>query len=218
MELTEKQQEAISHRAGNLQLIACAGSGKTEVVAQHIVQLLTPAGKGGGGLVPENIIAFTFTEKAASELKQRVADRCLESLPGIVGMAEMYIGTIHGYCLELLRTEVPQFLKYDILNEVQQVLFVDRNSARSGLTATSTLNGRRLRRYIDTRIYIEALSLLRESEIDQPLIEGADIGVGLNAYSELLNEKTFLTTRRSCKRPLSPSETTQNSNRGSLGG
>src|SRR6185312_13260093 len=42
MPLTEQQRTAIAHAGGNLQLIACAGSGKTEVVAQHITRLLTP--------------------------------------------------------------------------------------------------------------------------------------------------------------------------------
>src|SRR3954454_16164885 len=86
MQLTGNQTEAINHAKGNLQLIACAGSGKTEVVAQHITKLLTPASEGGMGLNPSNVVAFTFTEKAAAELKQRALDRCRERLPGLVGM------------------------------------------------------------------------------------------------------------------------------------
>ena len=92
MHLTAEQTKAIDHARGNSQLIACAGSGKTEVVAQHITKLLIPSGQGGMGLRPANIIAFTFTEKAAAELKQRVIDRCRDRLPDLVGMAEMYIG------------------------------------------------------------------------------------------------------------------------------
>jgi DNA helicase II / ATP-dependent DNA helicase PcrA len=142
------------------------------------------------GMKPTNIIAFTFTEKAAAELKQRVIDRCRERLPGLVGMAEMYIGTIHGFSLDLLRTEVPQFLKYDILNEVQQVLFVDRNSAKSGLTGTATLQGVQLRRYVDTRLYIEAMSLLRESDIDWAALQGTSIMNGLTTYGDLLHDRS----------------------------
>ena len=65
MSLTGSQLQAVAYRDGNLQLIACAGSGKTEVVAQHIAGLLTPVATGGAGLLPRNIVAFTFTEKAA---------------------------------------------------------------------------------------------------------------------------------------------------------
>ncbi|MGE3992656.1 ATP-dependent helicase [Pseudorhodoplanes sp.] len=191
MPLTPEQNDAVVYEDGNLQLIACAGSGKTEVVAQHITRLLSPTALGGMGLKPGNIIAFTFTDKAAAELKQRVVDKCRETLPDLIGMAEMYIGTIHGFCLDLLRTEVPKFLKYDVLNEVQQVLFVDRNSAKSGLTATTTLQGVPLRRYVDTRLYIEAMSLLRESEVDWAGLEGTVILNGLKVYSALLNEKGY---------------------------
>ena len=67
--------------------------------------------------------AFTFQEKAAAELKQRIDERCREQLGEVHGMAEMYVGTIHGFCLDLLKAEVPEYLKYDVLNEVQQPLF-----------------------------------------------------------------------------------------------
>src|SRR4051812_48121212 len=77
---TPRQQDAIEHTSGNLQLIACAGSGKTEVVAQRVVNLLRPVTKGGAGCDPRNIVAFTFTEKAAAELKERIHIRCQEQL------------------------------------------------------------------------------------------------------------------------------------------
>lgn len=192
MALTESQLDAVGFREGNLQLIACAGSGKTEVVARHIAGLLTPADAGGAGMLPRNIVAFTFTEKAAAELRQRTLERCLEVMPEMIGAAEMYIGTIHGFCLELLRSEVPRFLKYDVLNETQQTLFVDRSSARSGLAATSTLQGRQLRRYVDTRVYIDALGLLREALVDPVRLGQASIKEGLAAYSSLLDEKGYL--------------------------
>lgn len=189
MQLTGKQTEAVDHVDGNLQLIACAGSGKTEVVAQHITKLLTPISDGGMGLKPGNVVAFTFTEKAAAELKHRVLDRCRERLPDLVGMAEMYIGTIHGFSLDLLRTEVPKYLKFDILNEVQQVLFVDRNSAKSGLTVTSTLQGAKLKRYVDTRLYIEAMSVLRESDVDWKALSTTSVLDGYHAYKKLLDDR-----------------------------
>ncbi|MCW8087652.1 ATP-dependent helicase [Sabulicella glaciei] len=192
MSLTEAQLQAIEYDDGDLQLIACAGSGKTEVVARHIARLLTPSAAGGAGLLPRNIVAFTFTEKAAAELRQRTLERCAEAMSDLVGAAEMYIGTIHGFCLELLRSEVPQFLKYEVLNEIQQTLFVNRSSARSGLTATSTLQGRQLRRYIDTRVYVDALGLLREAEVDESLLRQASVAEGLDAYCAMLHEKGYL--------------------------
>src|SRR2546426_8122896 len=149
MKFTPQQLEAIRHTHGNLQLIACAGSGKTEVVARRVANLMSPVAQGGGGCIPENIVAFTFTDKAAAELKERIHERCREALGNVTGLAEMYVGTIHGYCLELLKSEVPAYMKYEVLNEVQQVLFVDRNSRASGLTQSTTTDGAMLKRYTD---------------------------------------------------------------------
>ncbi len=112
MEPTPTPQQAIETPCENLQLIACAGSGKTEVVARRVVHLLKP---DGGGLKPRNIIAFTFTEKAAGELKDRVVTRCHEEFHELPGLAEMFVGTIHAFCLDLLKTEVPKYLKLKCL-------------------------------------------------------------------------------------------------------
>ena len=98
MALTEKQLEATQHLNGILQLISCAGSGKTEVVAQLIANLLAKKSGESHAAVPANVVAFTFTEKAAAELKQRITDRTLELTPDIIGLAEMFVGTIHGFC------------------------------------------------------------------------------------------------------------------------
>jgi superfamily I DNA/RNA helicase len=67
---TPSQNRAIEHAGRNLQLIACAGSGKTEVVARRVVHLLTPGRTDS--LSPRNIVAFAFTDKAAAELKERI--------------------------------------------------------------------------------------------------------------------------------------------------
>jgi DNA helicase II / ATP-dependent DNA helicase PcrA len=189
---TKEQRAAISHVSGDLQLIACAGSGKTEVVARRIANLLVPKKEKGGGLVPSNIIAFTFTEKAAADLKKRVIEKCRERLPNLVGLAEMYIGTIHGFCLEILKTEVPTFLKYDVLNEIQQTLLVDRNSKKSGLTAAETLDGKKLKRFTDTALYSQALSVLRESALNLKSLKGNSVFEGLKSYTDLLHEKGYL--------------------------
>jgi superfamily I DNA/RNA helicase len=79
MKFTQRQLEAINHQDGNLQLIACAGSGKTEVVARRVAALLK---KGKNyGLAPRNIVAFTFTDKAAAELKDRIRREVLPCTP-----------------------------------------------------------------------------------------------------------------------------------------
>src|SRR5690606_36063129 len=112
MDLTESQQRAVEHDGRNLQLIACAGSGKTEVVARRVVHLLIPG--RADSLAPRNLVAFTFTEKAAAELKDRIVARTREALGDIPGLAEMFVGTIHAFALELLKSETPKYLKFEV--------------------------------------------------------------------------------------------------------
>lgn len=190
MKLTESQRQAVEHDGRNLQLIACAGSGKTEVVARRVVHLLTPGRPGA--LQPRNIIAFTFTDKAAAELKERIVTRTRAALGDTPGMAEMFVGTIHAFCLELLKSESPKYLKYEVLNEVQQGLFVDRHSSKSGLTTSTDLTGAPLKRYKDTNRFIAALSILREAERDDANLTGCSLLDGLDAYSALLEERSYL--------------------------
>jgi len=190
MKFTDSQRNAIGHAGLNLQLIACAGSGKTEVVARRVVHLLTPGRKDS--LAPRNIVAFTFTDKAAAELKERIVSRTREALGELPGLAEMFVGTIHAFCLELLKSEAPKYLKYEVLNEVQQGLFVDRHSKQSGLTASTDLAGSALKRYRDTKHYIGALAILREAELEDANLNGCSISDGLDAYRQLLDDRSYL--------------------------
>ena len=107
-------------------------------------------------------------------------------------MAEMFVGTIHAFCLELLKSEAPKYLKYELLNEVQQVLFVDRNSRKSGLTTSTDLNGITLRRFVDTPHYIAALSILREADRVDANLKGCSVVSGLDSYCDLLEEHSYL--------------------------
>ena len=67
--LTGDAHNAVTHRGSHLQIIACAGSGKTEAVAQRVADLFAT------GISPESVVAFTFTNRAAEELKRRVEQR-----------------------------------------------------------------------------------------------------------------------------------------------
>lgn len=190
MNFTDDQLTAINHREGNLQLVACAGSGKTEVVARRVANLLDPGATPC--FTPANVVAFTFTDKAAAELKQRIVERVREAHGDMPGLAEMFVGTIHGFCLDLLKAEVPEYMKYEVLNEVQQALLIDRNSRQSGLTTTLDLNGRALRRYVDTSRYVEALGVLREAHLDDGVLRGTSIVTGLRSYRDLIRDKRYL--------------------------
>ena len=79
----------------------------------------------------------------------------------------MYVGTMHGYALNLLQRLVPEKFKFSVLTDITAQLFVDRYSAGSGLTScpTTSVQGV-LKRYSNSKLYLQVLSVLREDNID----------------------------------------------------
>ncbi len=84
---TSNQQLAIDTIGQNMQIVACAGSGKTSTMVAHILRLIEE-----DDVNPENIAAITYTEKAAASLKQKVYDEYKKTHDTIEGLANMYIG------------------------------------------------------------------------------------------------------------------------------
>src|SRR5215510_14708328 len=97
-QLSGQAEAAVRHRGSHLQIIASAGSGKTEVVSQRVADLLTD------GVRARSIVAFTFTERAAEELKERIRRRVEERLGAGARdlLGGLFVGTIHAYCFRLL--------------------------------------------------------------------------------------------------------------------
>ena len=125
MNLTEKQLEAINEVDNNLQIIACAGSGKTEVISRRIGKIL----KEKDNIKPENIVAFTFTEKAAQSLKNRI-----EKVTDGIDLSDMYVGTIHSFCYNILQENCPEYENFKILDTVKNYHFINRYFKICGLT------------------------------------------------------------------------------------
>jgi DNA helicase-2/ATP-dependent DNA helicase PcrA len=117
-------KKAVEHRGGHLQIIASAGSGKTETVAQRVASLVAE------GIDPSSIVAFTFTERAAEELKTRIRARVVHFAGEDTAdkLGTMYVGTIHGFCYQLLTTYVGRFESFDVIDENQLAAFVQRQS------------------------------------------------------------------------------------------
>lgn len=91
--LNKEQQEAVKHMEGPLLILAGAGSGKTTMMTHRIAYMLEK------GVSPYNILAVTFTNKAAGEMKDRI-----ESLTG--GTRGMWVMTFHAMCVRILRNHV----------------------------------------------------------------------------------------------------------------
>lgn len=197
MNLTVNQHLAINTLDSNLQIIACAGSGKTQVIAQRIVNLL----QNKADVLPANITAFTYTEKAAGELKARVLRLCREQLGNVLGLAEMYVGTIHGWCLNVLQQHIYEYQKFSVLDEVTQKLFIDRNFSRIGMKDLD------MERFEDTGRFIALMSILRESElIDESRIP-EKIKVALQKYEETMQNAAYFDFTAIMKRALSHLQT-----------
>jgi DNA helicase II / ATP-dependent DNA helicase PcrA len=96
-ELNEPQREAVLHKDGPVMIVAGAGSGKTKVLTTRIVHLMAQ------GVDAFNILALTFTNKAAKEMKERV-----ERTLGNTEARNLYIGTFHSVFARILRTEAPR--------------------------------------------------------------------------------------------------------------
>ena len=186
MSYTAAQAEAIKCLDKPLQIIACAGSGKTQVISQRIAAILAQP-----GVEPRNVIAFTFTEKAAAELKERILSIVEGELGDVLGLAEMYVGTMHGYCLGLLQRLVPEKFKFSVMTDITSQLFVDRYSSKSGLTScpTSAKQGV-LRRYLNSRLYLQVLSVLREDTIDFDQVP-AGVIESFEKYMALIGENSL---------------------------
>jgi ATP-dependent helicase/nuclease subunit A len=98
--LTAEQADAVARRAEPLLLSAAAGSGKTSVLVQRFV-----AAVRDDGIAPARILAITFTERAAGELRARVRARLLElgDRQAARDTEAAFVGTFHGFCARLLR-------------------------------------------------------------------------------------------------------------------
>lgn len=182
---TPTQRQAIDEILRPLQLIACAGSGKTQVISQRISHILAQP-----GIVPGNVIAFTFTDKAAGELAERVHTIVRAEHGDLIGMAEMYIGTMHGFCLELLQTYVPEAFKFGVLTDITQRLLIDRNSRESGLTSCPLLAGGTLSRWTDSKLFMRVLSILQEDDVNVDVVPEGVID-SLESYLRMIAKRNY---------------------------
>jgi DNA helicase-2/ATP-dependent DNA helicase PcrA len=120
--LNPSQKEAVLHEEGPLLIVAGAGSGKTAVLTQRVAHLLRDR-----GVSPFALLAITFTNKAADEMRERIA-----LLVGPVA-SKMWIGTFHAMCSRLLRREAPRvgfrssFSIYDSADSQRLIAFVMRD-------------------------------------------------------------------------------------------
>ncbi len=120
LELNPEQRNAVEHGEGPLLVVAGPGSGKTSVITQRIVHLL----QNVRDVQPENILALTFTEKAAGEMKSRVAEALVGCETG------PFISTFHAFCYHILSQ---RHFERRLLDKVNVWIFLRQRMEHLGL-------------------------------------------------------------------------------------
>lgn len=137
--LNDKQKEAVLHKNGPLLIIAGAGSGKTKVLTHRIANLIQ------SGVKPWNILALTFTNKAAKELKTRLANLLSDQVS-----ESIWTGTFHSIFARILRIEA-EVLEYtsnfSVYDADDQLAAIKRVMNREGISI-STFQPQRVRSII----------------------------------------------------------------------
>ena len=113
MTLNDKQLEAVNHTEGPCLVLAGAGSGKTRVLTERIIKLIDD------GVSPYNILAITFTNKAAKEIRVRVQNKIGDVANSI------FIGTFHSFGLRILREN------YDAIGYSSNITILDTDDTKS---------------------------------------------------------------------------------------
>lgn len=122
LNLNQEQKKAVCYQGGPLLIIAGAGTGKTTVITERIKWLINEK-----GIPPSQIVALTFTEKAAGEMEERVD----LALP--LGYSQLWISTFHSFCDRVLREEAIHIgldPNFKILTEAESILFLSRHLFR----------------------------------------------------------------------------------------
>ena len=186
---TASQQEALDYRDGNLLIIACAGSGKTQVLSRRIALLVSE------GVPRESIVAFTFTDMAAGELKSRIrkemAELRVEGRIKDASLGELYIGTIHSFSLQLLKEINANYKNYDIIDERRQAAIIVSKYKDFGLDKLQGTNSK-----IETiRRFIETLNIIYRENLDVDNLKNSDLINSVHRYQSFIKQRPncFLT-------------------------
>jgi DNA helicase-2/ATP-dependent DNA helicase PcrA len=184
--LTEEQAAAAADDAAAVLCIACAGSGKSQTLAYRIARLLSL------GTPAASIVAITFTEKAADSIKRRVAQVLAQTGQSVNLIGQMYIGTIHAFCRNVLGDADAVFRQYDVLDANRFMLYLMSRYYELGI---AELRDRFKDKYFATLKEVRnAWNIFRDEGLSLDEIEQADpeVGFTLRAIERCLRRDQFI--------------------------
>ncbi|MQA85101.1 MAG: AAA family ATPase [Streptosporangiales bacterium] len=197
--LTHPQRNAIENTSSCLQVLACAGSGKTEVLARRAARILA------SGEDPASVVAFTFTERAATELKDRIETRAAEARSEFAelppGGRGMFIGTMHSWALQMLQDLGGRYETYEpltperewalLLRVARRLGVVDLYARRQGRTGDQVATGKAVPLFLRS---VEAVHNERVPR-DGLAAEAPEFAAVLERYESLLDDMRLLPFR-----------------------
>jgi DNA helicase-2/ATP-dependent DNA helicase PcrA len=190
--LSAEQKVAVTSQEKYVRIVAAAGAGKTETLTRRVVFLLA------SGEQARSIVAFTFTERAAQEMKDRIYRR-VEKILGpdpSKRLGEMYVGTIHSFAVRILQDRFG-YGNYDVLDEHQEMAFLLRHGWRLGLGPNGKLP--KTNSYSQNcSIFLRSVNVLNDEliDIDSLRERNPDFADEFQKYEGMLDENRLITFGR----------------------
>lgn len=190
--LSDSQKAVVESDQRYLRVLAGAGAGKTETMTRRIVALLNR------GEDPASIVAFTFTERAADEIKERIHLRAEQLLPEatVARLGDLFVGTIHSFCLRLLQDHFG-YGSYEAIDANQEMAFLLREGWNLGIR-----KGGPLARFgfysSDCEVFRHSVDIVHNESLDRKLLRRRELqfATTLEEYERLLDQHRVLTFGR----------------------
>ncbi|MBD5162096.1 MAG: UvrD-helicase domain-containing protein [Oscillibacter sp.] len=166
-DLNDAQREAVTRTEGFVRVIAGAGSGKTRALAHRFAYLVNEA-----GILPENILCVTFTNKSANEMRQRIHQLTGDNDTG-------YINTFHGFCVSILQedshaVQYPKsFLVLDNgdIDAMLQIIYDERGLSLRDMTFSAARDMIEIRKLFQEPDYYEDMTAMSLEDLRQKYLD-----------------------------------------------